>query len=134
MITNEVTESLAAQVIHHRLSGTSVADVMAVIHSYLPHEGWEAMTGSEQMMVEAQVLKAVRGAAELGYWAVPMGLDGLEPSADAVTLNAVFEEGEPSERELPLVRVHLAFRPDMPLDTRRGFLMELGELINGDIG
>lgn len=129
LITNELTEELAAQVIRHRLEGLGIADVMPVIAKHLPNEGWSALTASQQMMVEIEVLKAARRAAALDYWAVQMGLEGLEPSSDAVNVEAVFDEGTQDERELTLVRVHVAFHPVMEADKRRGFILELGSLI-----
>lgn len=66
----------------------------------------------------------ITGAADVSEWAVTLGADGLEPEAHAITLDG---DGE------PLVRLHLAFHPDMDDVAREGFAMRLARVMAADI-
>ncbi|MFE0329039.1 hypothetical protein ACFW08_20100 [Streptomyces sp. NPDC058960] len=59
-------------------------------------------------------------AADISEWAVNLGADGLEPS-----LNVLNIDGD----DTPIVRVHLAFHPDMSDADRDRFSMGLARAI-----
>lgn len=59
-------------------------------------------------------------AADVSEWAIQLGADGLEPSPNALTV-----DGD----DTPLVRMHLAFHPDMDEHARASFTAALGRAI-----
>lgn len=62
----------------------------------------------------------INHAADVSKWAVELGADGLEPEDHAISLDG---DGK------PLVRLHLAFHPDMDDAARRGFAMYLARVM-----
>ncbi|WP_086710266.1 hypothetical protein [Streptomyces antimycoticus] len=62
----------------------------------------------------------INGAADMSKWAVDLGADGLQPEDHTITLDG---DGK------PLVRLHLAFHPDMDNAAREGFAMRLARVM-----
>ncbi|MGY1579190.1 hypothetical protein [Streptomyces sp. MN13] len=63
----------------------------------------------------------INGAADVSEWAIDLGADGLEPSADhAITING---------NNRPIARIHFAFESDMPEEMRTALVEGLGEAI-----
>lgn len=59
-------------------------------------------------------------STDLTEWAADLAADGLEPGADAITVDG---DGK------PVVRILLAFSPDMPQRARASFVLSLGQLL-----
>lgn len=70
--------------------------------------------------VQRKVHDLINGAADVSAWAVALGANGLEPEDHALSV-----DGDGT----PLVRMHLAFHPDMPDGARQAFVMRLGQLM-----
>jgi hypothetical protein len=62
----------------------------------------------------------IRGAADVSEWAVNLGADGLEPSPHTLNLDG---DGH------PLVRIHMAFHPDMDERDRQQFGLALAQVM-----
>lgn len=82
---------------------------------------YEADGGEAFNTAQRKIDDLIRGAADISDWAVNLGADGLEPYDGSLTLKA----GE----DKPIVRVFVAFDPDMPDEARDGFVEGLGHEI-----
>lgn len=80
-----------------------------------PNDEYEAYQAAQR-----KIHDLIRGAAEISEWAVNLGADGLEPTGNVLGVEA---------SETPLVRVHLAFHPDMDDAARAQFSLRLGRLM-----
>lgn len=78
----------------------------------LPHDDFEA--------AQRAVDNLLTSAADLSEWAIHLGADGLEPTGHVLGLDA---------GDTPLVRIHIACRPDMDEVARAEFAVRLGRLM-----
>lgn len=78
--------------------------------------------GSWETFGEAQrqVHGLINGAADVSEWAINLGADGLEPSPNVLNL-----DGD----DKPIVRIHMAFHPDMPERARQRFGLALAQVM-----
>lgn len=76
-----------------------------------PDDEYEAFDTARE-----KVHSLITGAADLSEWAVDLGADGLQPTAEALSLDVG-------------IRVHFAFTPDMPDDVRRAWINGIGHAI-----
>ncbi|MGW3428927.1 hypothetical protein ACWDHW_13365 [Streptomyces melanosporofaciens] len=81
---------------------------------------FETDEGEAYNTAQRKIHDLIRSAADVSEWAVNLGADGLEPSPNTLTL-----DGD----DTPLVRLHLAFHPDMDEDARAGFTTALGRAV-----
>ncbi|MBQ1122604.1 hypothetical protein [Streptomyces sp. B15] len=81
---------------------------------------FEADDGDAYNAAQRKVHDLISGAADVSRWAVDLGADGLQPEDHAISL-----DGD----DTPLVRVHMAFHPDMSDADRQRFAMRLGQLV-----
>lgn len=93
--------------------------------SSLHADGDEATWGNlldEEGLTEAarRIGELMVPAAPVGQWAVDLGADGLEPSPHVLNL-----DGD----DKPVVRIHMAFDPDMPERDRQCFGMALAQVM-----
>lgn len=68
----------------------------------------------------AAIHALIEGAAAVSEWAINLGADGLDPSGYVVTVG-------PAAR--PLARLHFAFRPDVPEETRIALVARLDRIL-----
>ncbi|MFJ4837137.1 PAS domain-containing protein [Streptomyces sp. NPDC088746] len=68
-------------------------------------------------LAQNRIYDLIRGAADVSAWAVQLGADGLQPEDHTLTV-----EGDGR----PLVRVHVAFAPELNDDARAAFILGLG--------
>lgn len=83
---------------------------------------WDELGEGDFDTAQRTVHDLIDGAADVSAWAVDLGADGLEPSANAITL-----DGD----DKPLARIHFAFSPDMDEATRAAFAARLAHLMAG---
>lgn len=83
---------------------------------------WNELPEDEFDTAVRAINDLITAAADVSEWAVDLGADHLEPSADSITATGTAADG--SSR--PLVRVHFAFTPDMPEDERDDFARRVG--------
>lgn len=83
--------------------------------------------GSWEAFGEAQrkIHDLINGAADVSEWAINLGADGLEPSDEhVITLDG---DGK------PIARIHFAFEPGMPDDTRTALVQGIGQAIDAHL-
>ncbi|MEV7470432.1 hypothetical protein AB0O20_28605 [Streptomyces kronopolitis] len=82
---------------------------------------WDEALNCDQLGdPEQAITDLIRRAADVSDWAVRLGADGLEPEDHTLTV-----DGD----DTPLVRLHLAFHPDLPDSARRAFSMRLARVM-----
>ncbi|MFD8866056.1 hypothetical protein ACFV1F_17055 [Streptomyces sp. NPDC059590] len=81
---------------------------------------YEADGGKAYNTAQRAIHDLISGAADVSEWAINLGADQLEPEDHAITLDG---DGK------PLVRLHLAFHPDMDDAARQGFAMHLARVM-----
>ncbi|WP_087887386.1 hypothetical protein [Streptomyces alboflavus] len=81
---------------------------------------WDQLTSHDFQEAQRGIRRLLDGAADVSEWAINLGADGLEPSGYIVTLG-------PTER--PSARLHFAFGPDMPEDTRIELVARLDRIL-----
>jgi hypothetical protein len=82
---------------------------------------WDDLPADDFDAAQRAIDDLICGAADLSEWAVNLGADGLEPVGHVLGMEA---------GDTPLVRVHLAFHPDMDDAARTQFAMRLGLLMS----
>jgi hypothetical protein len=84
-----------------------------------PH--WDDLLDEDQFdEAQRKIHDLINGAADVSQWAVNLGADGLEPSAHVLNL-----DGD----DKPIVRLHMAFHPDMDERDRQRFGLALARVM-----
>jgi len=102
----------AAREIKYALDNIDTDGLLEASTYTLPDGGrWEQLREADWVHALRRVDDLIETAADTSVWAVSLGVDGLEPVADVIefpsaTLDASF------------ARMHFAFHPDVPADTR----------------
>ncbi|GGS81788.1 hypothetical protein [Streptomyces griseoviridis] len=82
---------------------------------------WGDLLGEDRLgEVAAKIHALIENAAHVTRWAVDLGADGLEPSPHTLNLDG---DGH------PLVRIHMAFHPDMDERARQRFGLALARVM-----
>ncbi|MBL1107376.1 hypothetical protein JK361_22680 [Streptomyces sp. 5-8] len=82
---------------------------------------WGDLLSEDQLKDAAHRIKDLMTfTAPVSTWGVALGADGLEPSPDVINLDG--DNG-------PVIRIHFAFAPDMPLRARQQFALGLAQAI-----
>ncbi|MFI1472078.1 hypothetical protein [Streptomyces wuyuanensis] len=76
--------------------------------------------GNAYNEAQRKIHNLIRGAADVSEWAVDLGTDGLEPSPNVLNL-----DGDGG----PIVRLHMAFHPDMDERDRQRFGLALARVM-----
>ncbi|WP_200309084.1 hypothetical protein [Streptomyces adelaidensis] len=101
--------------------------------SYIPHlhaDGdlvtWGGLLDEDGLTEAArQIHERMIPAAPVGAWAIRLGADGLEPSDEhVITL---------SGDDKPICRIHFAFEPGMPEETRTALVQGIGQAIDAHL-
>lgn len=89
-----------------------------VIHSRegQPRACWHDLDGDAFGDAQRAVDDLLSKAADLSTWAVNLGADGLKPFAEHLDID------DPAG---PRMRIHVAYSPDMPPETRSSLLHDL---------
>jgi hypothetical protein len=69
---------------------------------------------------QQEIHDLINGAADTSEWAVRLGVEGLEPSPNTLSIDG---DGK------PLIRLQLAFHPGMDDDARNGFTTRLAQVL-----
>jgi len=87
---------------------------------------WDELGADDRDAAQRAIDDLLNGAADVSRWAIDLGADGLQPSTEhALTMQAGTQ---------PIVRVHFAFDPTMPAETRTALVEGLGEAIAEHLG
>ncbi|MGW5123234.1 hypothetical protein ACWEQ7_04065 [Streptomyces sp. NPDC004069] len=81
---------------------------------------FEADGGEAYNTAQRKIHALINGGADVSEWAVDLGADGLEPSPNVLNLDG---DGH------PLVRLHMAFHPDMSERDRQRFGLALAHVM-----
>ncbi|MEU6496416.1 hypothetical protein ABZ890_39570 [Streptomyces sp. NPDC046984] len=110
----------AAALMHYALTTQpNPADADAVLNGHPAWANVEVGSDEEDELRES-VVELVSGAADVSGWAVNIGADGLEPSPDVLNL-----DGD----DTTVVRVHMAFHPDVSERDRQYFGLALAHVM-----
>lgn len=99
---------------HH--AATRDPDFMG-IGEQMTDETWRSLSEDGFDAARRSVDGLLSSAADVSEWAIGLGADGLVPSSNVLGMQA---------GETPIVRVHMAFHPDMGEAARAEFAMQLG--------
>jgi hypothetical protein len=89
-----------------------------------PH--WDELLDEDQFdEAQRKIHDLINGAADVSDWAINLGADDLEPSADHVV--TVEAEGR------PIARIHFAFEPGMPDEMRDALVQGIGQAIDAHL-
>jgi hypothetical protein len=98
----------------------------ATVASTLVQDGdtgltWDEALNCPQFKEPQQAIHdLIMGAADVSAWAVQLGADSLQPEDHTLTVNG---DGQ------PLVRLHVAFSPNLPDGARQAFMLALGQTL-----
>lgn len=107
-----LTEDAEFVCIGERMEGSPIASA--------EDSHWDQLDDDQFDTAQRRIDTLISRAADLSAWAVELGADGLEPSADTASLKV---------GDRTLVRVHVAFERGLSDALRREFIASLGESI-----
>ncbi|MER7813845.1 hypothetical protein [Streptomyces sp. NPDC096153] len=81
---------------------------------------WGDLTNDEFDAAQRKIHILISGAVDLSEWAIDLGAEGLEPSPNVLNL-----DGDGG----PIVRLHMAFHPDMDERDRQRFGLALARVM-----
>lgn len=111
---------LAALVMTKAIEGVHAVDVMRVLDRELPEWKKLSTTAANELLYEIQLAIHLATRANLAWWALYMGRDGLKPTSDGIDVSLDNERA---------VRVHAAFGESVDEKDRRLFMIELAKMI-----
>lgn len=85
-----------------------------------PGSTWDQLDREQFVQVQRAVDDLLTNAADVSEWAINLGADGLEAEEHSITVNG---DGR------PIARIHFAFEPGMPDETRTALVEGIGEAI-----
>ncbi|MEC3993976.1 hypothetical protein VSR01_10645 [Actinacidiphila sp. DG2A-62] len=108
-----IGEQLQGRYVHFEVVDQDHGDMM-------PPPGtprWDELPEDDFAAAQRAIDDLLAKAAPISEWAINLGADGLEPSSNVLGIEA---------GDTPIVRVHMAFHPDMDQAARNEFAMQLG--------
>lgn len=85
---------------------------------------WDQLDGDDFDAAQRAIDDLLGKAADVSEWAINLGADGLEPSSHVLNL-----DGD----DKPVVRLHMAFHPDMDEADRARFGMALARVMANNL-
>jgi hypothetical protein len=79
---------------------------------------WGSLKSEELLEAQNAVATLLRGASDVGAWAVSMGQVNLEASGHEITLSGKDDE--------PIMRIHFAFREGMSEEEKASLVLAIG--------
>lgn len=111
---------LAALVMTRAVEGIHAVDVMRVLDREFPEWRQLGTTKANELIHEIELAVHLATRANLAWWSMYMGRDGLTPTDDGIDITVGDEN---------MARVHVAFGEAFDQDDRRGFMLELARMI-----
>ncbi|MEU2111855.1 hypothetical protein [Streptomyces sp. NPDC019507] len=112
-------DDLRAEAARQHYTATTDPEFMCV-GEQMDDETWRSLNEDDHDAAQRAIHSLINGAADVSDWAINLGADGLEPSPNVLNL-----DGD----DQPIVRLHMAFHPDMDERDRQRFGLALARVM-----